>query len=59
MITNSDEVKFTDVMEREMIQREVDDISDSIGNIAEPLLKWVLAIALSVGTLLVVISSAQ
>lgn len=59
MNANSHEVKFTDALEREMIQREVDDISDSVGNLAAPLLKWILAIALSVGTLFVVISNAQ
>lgn len=59
MSVNSNEVKFTGDLEREMIQREIDAINDSAGNPAEPLLKWILAIAISAGTMFIVIYTAR
>lgn len=59
MSTNSHDIKFTDDLEREMIQREVDDINDGAGNPAEPLLKWILAIAIFVGTMFIVIFTSH
>lgn len=48
----SHDVKFTASVEREMIQREIDDTND-------PLLKWILAFAISVGTLFIVLFNGQ
>ena len=55
MRANSHDVKFTDDLEREMIQREIDDMNEFVGHTTEPLLKWALAIAITLGTLLIVI----
>ena len=53
------EIKFTDDMEREMIQQEIDDRNQSIGNTADPLLNWIGALALSAATLFFVLLTGR
>lgn len=59
MNANSHEVKFTDDIEREMIQQEADEFSDSGGDPTRPLLKWIFVIAVSIGIMFIVVFAAR
>jgi hypothetical protein len=50
MMANSHAVKFTDDIEREMIQSEVDHTSQSGINLNWSVVGWIVAIAIFVGT---------
>ncbi len=58
MNADSRDFKFTDGIEREMIKQEIaTESANGMVNSMTPLLKWILAVALAVGSMFVIASN--